>query len=537
MEQVDHIVVGSGISGAHAAQTLVEAGAKVLMLDVGNRDLKYADMIPDLNFLEIRKNDENQHRYFLGDDFCGIPWGSTGVGAQLTPPRAFISKDTEMWLRMDSGDFEPLESLARGGLGAGWGAGCFVFSKPELEAIGLAQEGLTDAYNIAAGRIGVSGARDDGARYCVDGLNDIQGPIDIDPQIADVYSMYKRKRKRLNDRGFYVGRSSLALLTENLGDRRKTSYTDMEFWSDPGGSTYRAWMTVDALSKARNFQYRDRVLVTRFSEEGGGVTVHAVNVDNGESVRFTCRKLIIASGVLGTARIAIRSFGYRKERLPIISNPYCYVPCVRFKMLASTIPESKTSLAQLYIFYDRNHDNLDVGAASLFTYRSLLMFKLVKEVPLAQVDALRLMRFLLPSITIAGIFHPERGGSGKFVELVRDGGSPTGDRLRASYRLSKEEQNELRRMGRAYIGALMRLGCLPLKIIYPAHGSSIHYGGALPFSERDEPLTLSPGGRMNGTRSVFVADGSGFRYLPAKGITLTLMANAHLVAKRALENR
>jgi hypothetical protein len=30
---------------------------------------------------------------------------------------------------------------------------------------------------------------------------------------------------------------------------------------------------------------------------------------------------------------------------------------------------------------------------------------------------------------------------------------------------------------------------------------------------------------------VFVADGSGFRYLPANGHTFTLMANAHVVAQ------
>ena len=60
MENPDYIVVGSGISGAHAAQTLVESGAKVLMLDVGNRDSKYAKLIPDRDFLSIRKSDETQ---------------------------------------------------------------------------------------------------------------------------------------------------------------------------------------------------------------------------------------------------------------------------------------------------------------------------------------------------------------------------------------------------------------------------------------------------------------------------------------------
>jgi hypothetical protein len=40
---------------------------------------------------------------------------------------------------------------------------------------------------------------------------------------------------------------------------------------------------------------------------------------------------------------------------------------------------------------------------------------------------------------------------------------------------------------------------------------------------------------LGGTKNVFVADGSGFKYLPAKGLTLTLMANAHLVALNSLK--
>ncbi len=535
MENPDYIVVGSGISGAHAAQTLVESGAKVLMLDVGNRDSNYAKLIPDRDFLSIRNIDENQHRYFLGDDFEGIPWGNVRVGAQLTPPRTFISRDTETWLRIASKEFHPLESLAYGGLGAGWGAGCFAFSKSELEAIGLQRDGIREAYNVVSERIGVSGAYDDGADYCTADLDELQDPIEIDPQCEDILKTYSRKRKALNARGFFLGRSSIALLTRNLGDRTETTYNDMEFWCDSGGSTYRAWMTVDNLLKNRNFRYMDRLLVTRFSDRDNGIEVHAIDVDSGERVRFTCGKLILASGVLGTARIAVRSFEYKKTRLPIICNPYCYVPCIRFGMMRSTMPEKKTSLAQLYLFYDGNHDNFNVGAASIFTYRSLLMFKIAKEVPLNQSDALELMRFLLPSIAIVGIFHPEYGGSGKYVELVKDGDSPTGDVLRASYSLSKEERRALKRMDRAYLGALIKLGCLPLKVIYPHHGSSIHYGGTLPFSEKNELLTLSQDGRLHGTKKVYVADGSGFKYLPGKGVSLTLMANAHLVAKRAME--
>jgi hypothetical protein len=41
---------------------------------------------------------------------------------------------------------------------------------------------------------------------------------------------------------------------------------------------------------------------------------------------------------------------------------------------------------------------------------------------------------------------------------------------------------------------------------------------------------------LHGTRNVYVADGSGFKYLPAKGITFSLMANAHVTAENVLRH-
>ena len=69
----DVVVIGSGASAVNAAYPLVEAGRSVVMLDVGKRDEKYAALIPDQSFAEIRRTDPQQHRYFLGDDFEGVP--------------------------------------------------------------------------------------------------------------------------------------------------------------------------------------------------------------------------------------------------------------------------------------------------------------------------------------------------------------------------------------------------------------------------------------------------------------------------------
>ena len=163
----DFIVVGSGCTGAMAAQTLVEAGAKVCMLDAGFSDDTYKHIIPNQDFIHLRQTDEEQHRYFLGDDFEGIPWGNVTTGAQLTPPRRYVIEKVKEFLRFESSTFFPMESLAYGGLGSTWGVGCNVFSDSELEKCGLDKNKMKDAYKVMASRIGISAGKDDAKAYTI----------------------------------------------------------------------------------------------------------------------------------------------------------------------------------------------------------------------------------------------------------------------------------------------------------------------------------------------------------------------------------
>ena len=50
-QELADFVVGSGTTGAMAAQTLLEGGATVTMLDVGRVDTTYRDLIPDADFV------------------------------------------------------------------------------------------------------------------------------------------------------------------------------------------------------------------------------------------------------------------------------------------------------------------------------------------------------------------------------------------------------------------------------------------------------------------------------------------------------
>lgn len=533
----DVVVVGSGCTGAMAADTLVQAGARVLMLDVGVRDERYATIIPRKDFLTIRRTEPEQHRYFLGEDLEGVPRGGVGSGAQLTPPRQHIVAQVDALLPRLSDSFFPVESLAYGGLGAGWGLGCNMFSRRELEAAGLDDERMRTAYQVVGQRIGVSGARDDGGRYTCGELAELQPPPEPDGNGRALFARYERRRTALNARGFYLGQPALALLTRDKDGRKGTSYRDMDFYEDLDKSAFRPWITVDGLRAQPGFEYRGGQLVLRFRQKAGGVEITTFDTSTGRTRVLEARRLVLAAGVLGTARIVLRSLPPGGDQtLPVLTNPYSYIPCLLPSRLGSAPDARRTSMAQLMMFDDQQGENFDVAQASIYSYGSLMLFRLVNEAPINLVDAGILMRYLAPALLIVGLFQPESAAGAGRMRLVPDATSPTGDRLAIDYPVSAERRVAIEARERNYIRAMRMLGCYALRRVSPPMGASIHYAGSLPFSTDERPLTLSPRGRLHGGRDVYVADGSGLKYLPGKGLTFSLMANARNVAEAALRD-
>jgi choline dehydrogenase-like flavoprotein len=530
VSEVEFIVVGSGASGATAATTLIENGARVLMLDGGQRDERYAGLIPEQSFVALRTSDEEQHRYLLGEHFESIATAGVMTGAQLTPPRRFIVAEVNRFLPVSSNNFAPLESLALGGLGSGWGLGCCVFSRGELTKAGLPVEAMRGAYQAVGDRIGISGTEDDAAPYTFAHLRGIQPSTPLDPTANRVLEAYIRKRRAIQAAGFRIGRPAMALLTEPKEQRRASLLRDMEFYSDADRAAWRPWMAIEVLERDARFQYQPGHFVTSFEERDDRVVVNSIDMRTLQRRTHEGKRLLLAAGALGSARIAARSSPNPVARLPLLCNPYTYLPSVVPSRLGKGMPEKNTALCQLAIFHDPDACHDDVAMGFVYSYRSLMMFRLLKEMPLNLHDGRILLSYLMSGFLIVGVHHPHRYSARTYLRLEPSADSVTGDRLVANYELDSDQAAAVDARDLQYMRMLRRLGAWPIRRVRPEYGSSIHYAGTLPFCDEETPLTLARDGRLHGTRRVFVADGSGFTYLPAKGLTLSLMANAHIVA-------
>ena len=520
----DVIVVGSGPGGVNAAAALVAAGRSVTMLDYGNVDTRYAPVIPHRPFSELRRSDPQQHRYLLGDRFEGIPFGPVRVGAQLTPPRMHVLADAAERIPVQSDTFSVSMSLARGGLGAAWSAGVFPFTDDELSDTTLTLDDLRPHYDAVAERIGVCGDHDDLETFFPSSPS-MMPALEVDTSSDVIMSRYARKRAELNAAGFFLGRARLAVSTHRHRDRGPHGYLDMCYWADLDRSVYRAQWTVEELQRSPHFTYVPRRLVHSFAEEDGRVRVRAAHADTGEQETHEAAGLVLAAGTLSSAGIVLRSLGRYDKPIPLLCNAYAYVPTINTGMLRRAAPDRRYSLAQLTAILRAPGR---IVQAQVFSYRSLLTFKLMKETPLPYREALRILRVIIPKFAILGIHHEDRPSPGKFCMLRRGtGGAP--DRLEIEYRPSEEETRRQKDDERALLRCFRRLGCVPLRTIRPGHGASLHYAGTFPISARDDELTCDPESRLRGTRAVYLADGSIFPWIPPKGLTFNLMANADRV--------
>ena len=84
------------------------------------------------------------------------------------------------------------------------------------------------------------------------------------------------------------------------------------------------------------------------------------------------------------------------------------------------------------------------------------------------------------------------------------------------------------------VRALRRLGYTASAALIqrPAMGAGLHFAGPLPMSASPGRYETDRNGLLAGTRGVYVVDGACFPRLPAKNLTLTIMANALRIGRR-----
>src|SRR5262245_5485930 len=236
------VIVGSGASGVHFALTALRKGHDVLLLDVGHRGEE--DIRPQDDFASLKRTLPDPTRYFLGAQFEAVLFPRSAEEYYGIPPSKNFVFTQPVQARHRTSGFAPLLSFARGGLAEAWTAGAYPFNDRELELFPFGYEELRPFYAEVADRVGINGQADDLARF-FPAPGHLDEPLRLDQHAALLLARYQKKRPYLNESlRCYLGRSRVATLSRDRGEREGCGYLGRCLWGCPKKSLYTPSITL-----------------------------------------------------------------------------------------------------------------------------------------------------------------------------------------------------------------------------------------------------------------------------------------------------
>jgi len=161
----------------------------------------------------------------------------------------------------------------------------------------------------------------------------------------------------------------------------------------------------------------------------------------------------------------------------------------------------------------------------------LLLFKLVKEFPLPPKLGFLFARALVNSLSIVAVWHSCGQSTLRRAALGASGDFPALPSMEFTYSIEDDRQREILAREKNLRRFLRQLRLVPLKTVDTGPAGGIHYAGTLPSESASFPAYTHSTGQVRAMPNVYVGDSSSWNYLPAKGLSFTLMANAIRVAR------
>jgi choline dehydrogenase-like flavoprotein len=377
-------VIGSGASGVHFAQTVLQKGGTVRMLDVGRQGR--VPVLPDTNLDQLKSQLNDPAEYFLGSRYEAVLLpGVTDEYYGIPPSKDFVFDPPAGFGHASSG-FAPLFSFARGGLGEVWTGGCYPLNAAEVEDFPFPYSDLAPHYGEVARRIGVTGEADDLARF-MPVHSHLQPPLKLDQHSERLMRSYARVRERLNRAGAFVGRTRVATLSQPLGTRQACDYLGRCLWGCPRGALYTPSQTLRDCQTYPGFEYIPGVEVS-YLRAGPGHRVRAVvakQVDTGADLEFAVDRVALAAGALLSTRIfltsILRETGQRVRLPGLMDNRQILVPFVNLGMLGRQFSPDTYQYHLLGMGLEAGSPR-DYVHGQITTLKTALVHPLIQRLPL-----------------------------------------------------------------------------------------------------------------------------------------------------------
>jgi choline dehydrogenase-like flavoprotein len=524
----DVLIIGSGISGTSAALRLAERGIRSCMVDVG---IGPPPKTPIKQNLYDFCGENECFDLLVGSDFEGLRnlhRNQQAVPVKLTAPgMSFVTDRSKELSPVREKDFCLVQSFAQGGLANAWGAGVMRFTSRDLDGFPFEAQELSPYYDSLTKEMGISGENDDLTPYFgKDRL--LQKPLRLSSNASLIYSGYLKKKERLNRRGVFIGRPRLAVLTEEKDGRTPCEYSNLEFWQPHLPYLYYPSLTLGKLIGRGDLEYRDGLLAKSWHRRGEAIVVEAVFVKDQKRISFECKKLILAAGAVGNAKLALASRRDYRSKLILLDNRAVQFPFLLPKRIGKRLEKSSFGLTQLNFVYDPA-SRKEYYQGSLLDLIAPARAEFYSNFPFAASDNIKMIKYILPAMMVLQLYLPSMPETGASLSLSQDG--------------EVEILGKNREVDKKLIGEIIRifrkLGALTsaLLVVKPSNGLGIHYAGTLPMTGSPKnPYECDRFGELFGEPGVYVADGSTFPRLSSKNFSFAVMANAMRIADGVVQS-
>ena len=522
-------IVGSGASSVHFALTLLKKGYSVEMIDVGFENKK--DILSKLNFIEIKKNYEDPVNFFLGESFeVVIPPDSEEI-YRFPPSKSYVFKPVKNFSYIANG-FYPLISFAKGGLAEAWTAGVYPFNDFELEDFPFDYNEIEPYYNEVSKRIGICGENDSLSQ-----IFPIHEHILKSPQL-DIHSQYLLEHylnKKNNFDRFILGRSRIALLTEDKDHRKKCNLCGKCQWGCKNESLYVPSITLNECLKYKNFKYTKGIYIKYFIYKNGKITeLIGEDISSGDTISFDIDVLVLGAGTISSAKIFLDSYYFNEKKIEtlkgLMDNRQVIAPFITPKLITKQ-----------YEFESYQYHMLSAGIITenlkeyihtqITTLKTSIIHPVISSLPIDYKTSIYLTRNMRAALGVVNLNFNDYKRDDNYITI-----KPTekGTQLYINYIPEKDEKKKINNSLKFLQKNFIKLGAImpSFQARVRKMGESVHYAGTLPMSKRKEHLKTNEYGRSYDFENLYFIDGSTFPFLPAKNITFTLMANATRIADK-----
>ena len=309
------VVVGGGVSGAHAALTLLERGhrRRAVGRRPGGGGLRgTGDHFPRTG----RATCPTPSRHFLGADLGALIPPATAELLRYPPSRQFLaSPDDPLW-GFESDGFFPYGSFAKGGLANGWGANALSFDADDLAGWPVSDfrngRGVQDRLS-AHSRRGPDRRRSDAVPAAASILR--SPPCGCPSPTSDCCSRTSAGSRSWQKSGMRIGQARLAVIDRRVAQRRLRLLRPVSLGMPEVGDLQSPSDHARAVRGHGRFRYvSGRLVLALLSGNHRILGIRYLDTATQQIREEPCDVVFLAAGALQTGAIFLRTLKAARAR-------------------------------------------------------------------------------------------------------------------------------------------------------------------------------------------------------------------------------